>query len=126
MEIGDNIVAIIAIIVTIGLPVFLGIYLGIRANNHQHEERMAMIAQGLIPPSDEKPKDKKAKSLKMACILIGIGVGMFVGFMLPKILGLSEDEQGMVMGGSILFFFGLGFLTYYFIERKQNKIENNG
>jgi hypothetical protein len=70
-------------------------------------------------------------SLKAACLLIGIGLGLLVGFGIsfnsfPVGEVLSDNYQkdqlmGVIFGASVLFFSGLGLLIAFVIEMKLSK-----
>lgn len=117
-----NVVAIIAILSTIALPVGLGMYLAIRSANQKHVERMEMLKQGLMPPSDEKELTNRLKTLRTAILLICVGVGVGVGVTLVKILNLTEDEGFWVIAPLVLLFVGIAHLVYFSLSKKE--IEN--
>lgn len=70
-------------------------------------------------------------TLKIACLLLGIGLGLLVGF---SILQLNfpysqinidhyifRETQSVVYGASVLLFGGLGLLVAFLIELKHSK-----
>lgn len=73
-------------------------------------------------------------ALKAGCLLMGIGIGMLVGFFICRgyIDGFgtenSEIPRGlisMVNGASILIFGGIGLLVAFFLELKYSKKKGN-
>lgn len=118
-----NVVAIIAILSTIALPIGLGMYLAMRSANQKHVERMEMLKQGLMPPSEEKEVTNRLKTLRTAILLIGVGAGVGVGVLLVKTLNLNEDEGFWAIAPTVLFFLGIAHLVYFSLSKKeiQNK-----
>ncbi len=117
-EIVENLVGIVAILSAVALPIGLGMYLAIRSNNQKHKERMELIKQGLMPPSDEKTPPNRLKTLRNAVLLIGIGLGLVVGLLISKAMYLDEDNAFWVVAPSILFFLGASFLVYFKLSKK--------
>lgn len=117
----EDLTAIIAILSTIALPIGFGMYLGLRANNQKHIERMEMIKQGIIPPDNVDTDTKKNKSLRNGLLFVGMGVGFIVGLIVIKVMNLNEDEGFMVLGASFLLFFGLAYLVYFKIVGNKEK-----
>jgi hypothetical protein len=72
-------------------------------------------------------------TLKIACLLLGVGLGLLAGFALTQSLGLNElaarsndnwhlrDTVGVVYGASVLLFGGLGLLIAFILEMKYSK-----
>lgn len=114
----DNIVAIIAILSAVALPIGLGMYIGIRSMNQKHIERMEMLKQGLMPPEEGKETPNRAKTLKKAISFIGLGVGLAVGLSIFNFMKLDEDAAPFVIGTCILLFLGISYLIYFFLSKK--------
>lgn len=73
-------------------------------------------------------------SLKAGCLLMGVGLGLLVGFIIctSAIAGYNmghdmdwgvRDTAGIVYGASVLIFGGLGLITAFLIEMKYSKKE---
>jgi len=69
-------------------------------------------------------------ALKVACLLIGIGLGLLVGFFICQkfVYGHwgqwvqnSQEISGIVYGSCLLLFGGLGLLIAFLIEMKYRK-----
>jgi hypothetical protein len=72
-------------------------------------------------------------TLKAGCLLMGIGLGLLVGFLIciSAIRGYNlgsdtinwgvRDTAGIVYGASVLIFGGLGLITAFIIEMKYSK-----
>jgi len=74
----------------------------------------------------------KFTSLKVGCLLLGVGVGLLVGFMIGQYyygeLMNKEDVPyfvretiGVIYGSSVLLFGGLGLLISFLVEVKLRK-----
>ncbi|BEG99542.1 DUF6249 domain-containing protein [Bacteroides sedimenti] len=73
-------------------------------------------------------------SLKAGCLLMGVGLGLLVGFIIctSTITGYNmghdidwgvRDTAGIVYGASVLIFGGLGLITAFLIEMQYSKKE---
>ncbi|KAA6350946.1 hypothetical protein EZS27_001643 [termite gut metagenome] len=78
-------------------------------------------------------------SLKVGCLLMGIGLGLFIGFWIDiytrssfsyliakGVMDNWEIKQisGVAYGASVLFFGGAGLIVAFIIERKKKKGED--
>lgn len=117
----DDIIGIIAILCTIALPIAFGMTLGLISIKSEHRERMGLINQGIIPPErlKRKPNPNRYVSLRNGILLVAIGVGIIVGFVSANNLALGEYSEFWVIAASIVFFLGVGFLTYFLITRNM-------
>lgn len=67
-------------------------------------------------------------ALKVGCLLIGLGLGLLVGFVIcasyiPDYVGSSHswetrEVSGLIYGASVLLFGGIGLITAFLIEMK--------
>ena len=74
-------------------------------------------------------------ALKGGCLMLGIGLGLLIGFMIcwsfiPDYLQSernwnSREIAGIVYGANVLLFGGLGLITAFLIELKLNKKKDN-
>lgn len=114
-------VPIIAILCTIGLPVGFGMYLGLTSIRAEHKERMDLIRQGIIPPERMKKKanPNRLVSLRNGIVLIALGIGIIVGFLCSEYLTIGQDNEFWIIGASVVFFLGLGFLAYFLVTQKM-------
>ncbi|MTI21824.1 hypothetical protein E1176_12400 [Fulvivirga sp. RKSG066] len=105
------IVALVGIVITI-------IYL----RRYKNEERMAMIEKGLNPGDLDLKSltDQKTSAiwpLRSALLLMGIGVGLFIGYFLD-----AQTRMEEVAYFSMLFLFGgIGLAISYMIEERKLK-----
>jgi len=70
-------------------------------------------------------------TLKIACLLLGVGLGLLVGFFIAiNTVGFYFDNNdqwrysqtvGVIYGASVLLFGGLGLLVSFLIEMKNSK-----
>lgn len=109
---------------TVGLLVPLGlfamifgiVYLGITARNR---ERMAMIEKGADPALFEaKKKASGGGIMKFGMFLLGIGLGIVVGYFLSSSAGM---EAGAAYPAMIALFGGLALIASHILQRKQDK-----
>lgn len=116
------------------------------------KERILMIEKISAMDCDNMPKHPlkikgylhtgSGSALKGACLLIGLGVGLLLGFMFMYLLferpGMMhgdvtpdfvrqikdyEDVRFMIIAASVLIFGGIGLLASFFLERKLEKEE---
>ena len=77
-----------------------------------------MLEKGVDPKTFyPKPTANKYSSLKWSLLLISVSIGLFFASILEKDLELEEGAQFAM----VLFFGGLGLLTYFFIVRKNDE-----
>jgi hypothetical protein len=87
---------------------------------YSNMERMAMIERGMNP-SDLKTDFNQLKRrqrdphrfLRIACALVGVGIGLFVGNILRSIEFLN---RGGIVAGLVCIFGGVGLLVGYFVQ----------
>lgn len=88
-----------------------------------NKERMAMIEKGIdIGTATAQPQPYK--NLKWGLLLIGVGVGLFIAFVLDHtIFDIANDpnrEQNVPIYFSLIAVFGgLGLFVSYLIEKKE-------
>ncbi len=102
----------------------------------RRKERMAIIEKldfskgGLQSPIDLNLGGRdKFNSLKFACLLLGLGAGLLVGFLISINTNLSSidtyldnrDMTALVIGSCILLFGGLGLLASFILEQMLGK-----
>ena len=83
----------------------------------ENEERMAMIDKGMNP-KDMKVVRNTSFPLRFSLLMIGVGVGLFVGYILDSITYMDEVayfSMSFIWGG-------VGMGLSYVIEEKKNKI----
>ncbi len=72
-------------------------------------------------------------SLKLGCLLVGMGLGIFVGYVIcattiPDYMNLQGDYwrldrfASLVYGASVLFFGGVGLIVAFIVELKNKKL----
>jgi len=69
-------------------------------------------------------------TLKVACLMLGVGLGLLIGFILSQYFGLNVLEgnnyhmrelAGVIYGSSVLFVGGIGLLVAFILEMKFSK-----
>jgi hypothetical protein len=84
---------------------------------YENEERMAMIDKGVSPDMFVKKLRDTSVSLRFSLLMIGVGLGILLGYFLDRQFGM--DEVGYF---SMLFIFGgIGLGAAYVIE--ENKLK---
>jgi len=88
-----------------------------------NKERMAMIEKG-IDIGNIKAQPQPYKNLKWGLLLIGVGLGLFIAFVLDHTLfevaqGLNKDRNVPIYFSLIAIFGGLGLFISYLIEKKE-------
>ncbi len=122
----ENLIPLLAIICVIGLPVVTGLVLGIQWIQARNKERMGLINQGIIPP--DSPKRRRSTpnqlvSLRNGIVLIALGIGIIVGFLCSEHLAFGHGSTFWVTGASVVFFLGVGYLTYFLVVQKMSHLE---
>lgn len=121
-------IPIVAILSTIALPIVTALVLILKKLNADHNERMALINQGIIPPNEPKKKTNPNRmvSLRNGIILAALGIGIIVGFLCSQYLVIGEENKFWIMSASIVFFLGVGYLVYFLATRnmpRESQIE---
>jgi len=87
----------------------------------RNKERLAMIEKGADASLFERKGMKFSIAkfiLNLALLLMGIGLGIFTGYIMAEVFDFHDD----VAITSMLFFFGgLGLIAGFFITRKLEK-----
>lgn len=109
MNAGEVLIPLIIFAVIFGI-----VFVIISARNR---ERMAMIEKG-VNPKDFMSGPRQSNPyiiLKWALLLVGLGLGIFVGSMIETYSAIQEEPAYF---GSALFFGGLGLVLAFFISKK--------
>jgi hypothetical protein len=117
----EELIPIIAILCTIGLPIATGLVIGLTSVKNAHKERMGLINQGIIPPNRTKTKSNPNRfvSLRNGIVLVALGIGIIVGFLCSEYLVIGQNNEFWITGASVVFFLGLGYLVYFLIMQKM-------
>ena len=120
-DVMGELIPIIAIICTIGLPIIAGWILGSQWIKSRHAERMGLINQGIIPPDSPRKKSdpNRLVSLRNGIVLIALGIGIMVGFLCSEYLVIGQGNEFWVTGASVVFFLGVGYLVYFLIVQRM-------
>lgn len=110
----EHIAIFIPIISVISIVVMI-IYL----RRFENEERMAMIDKGMNP-SDIRRTRNTSFPLRSALLLIGVGVGLFLGYFLDENTRMEE----VAYFSMLLICGGIGLGISYIIEEKKIKEEH--
>ncbi|MDO1445045.1 hypothetical protein Q0590_02225 [Rhodocytophaga aerolata] len=85
----------------------------------ENDERMAMINKG-IDFGTKRRRVSAIGTLRLALLAIGISIGLLVGNILEVNISIREEIAYFSM---VLLFGGLGLLTSYIIQLKQEEKE---
>ena len=85
----------------------------------RNRERMALIEKG-INPLEFKPKSNTYGILKWALLLVGVGLGLFLGSLLDAYTDIPDEP---VYFAGALIFGGLGLAIAFMISRKSEEKE---
>jgi hypothetical protein len=112
-------IPIVSILSAVALPIVTALVLILRKLNADHNERMALINQGIIPPNEPKKKTNPNRlvALRNGIILATLGVGIIVGFLCSQYLVIGEENKFWITSASIVFFLGVGYLVYFLVTR---------
>ena len=85
-------------------------------------ERMAMIERGM-DPRRYKSQSAPYQNLKWGLLLIGSGFGLFVAFLLDRLVFKIDypDDNPAIYFSLIAIFGGLGLFASYRIEKKETE-----
>ncbi|MCK9343008.1 MAG: hypothetical protein M0P33_03760 [Massilibacteroides sp.] len=93
---------------------------------NRHQEKMAMIEKGITLVEPERPMRKvnRYATLEYALVMIGLGLGAFIGIWIVPYLPQQSFWNQFVFPGIIILFGGLGFLAYFFLSLRFMNKEN--
>jgi len=111
----EEITGLIAVIGVFG-GIILSLYFYFRARN---KERMAMIEKGMELKFNRRV-NKPIRTLKTGIFLIGIALGIFIGYLVGSNTDVNEVVSFFVM---ILLFGGIALSLNYILELKLKKYE---
>lgn len=106
----------ILITMVVFAAIFGVVYIIITAQNRQ---RMAMIEKG-VNPQDFMTKRKVSiyGVLKWALLLVGVGLGLFIGSLMETYTEIPEEPAYFA---AALFFGGLGLAAAFLIQKNAKK-----
>jgi hypothetical protein len=110
------------VVLSLGIG-FWWIYWSYRKKGLQYQERHLMIERGLTPPLDlptEKRMSTPEDALRRGTVMLFLGVGLGVAYIV--LANSGGDGPPPWLAGSaagIVGLLGLGYLTYYFIARRN-------
>ena len=86
----------------------------------RNRERMAMIEKG-VDPKDflSKPKSSMYTTLRWALLLVGVGLGLFLGSVLETYTRVPEEPAYF---GSALFFGGIGLAIAFLLQKNSENV----
>lgn len=117
-DIIGELIPLTAIVMGIGVA-FWRMYLDHQRRKLQYEERRLMIERGMTPPPlpPEIPRRSLESSLRNGIILLSLGLGFAVAYVLGQ--GGDRAGNGFGIAAPLFIMLGLGYLVYYTIARKH-------
>ena len=120
---------LVAIILSLGIPIVAivsGVVSSVKKKKLETELRRVIVenhtdldvARALI--EEQEKKSSKFGSLRGACVLIGLGIGAFVNFLLNVPM---NGPRGIYFWVVLAFGVGLGLLASFIVEQKLKKQE---
>ncbi|MBI2793511.1 MAG: hypothetical protein HYX66_02540 [Ignavibacteria bacterium] len=112
--------------VTIFVPIIaiVSVFLFLwRASENKRKVRLTMIEKGMDPSLLEVPRDEsshKYGALRWGMLLLGAGLGLFIGFTLNELVIHEQHSMYMVVSCTLLFT-GLGLVIYHQLASKLEK-----
>lgn len=107
------------------MPLLFGAIFGVVYLHYstRNKERLALIEKGLDAGIFNQGKSKPAPIWKIlflntALVMIGVGLGIFIGAVLSTNLGIAED---VAYPGTIFTLAGIGLLMGYKMSTKEEK-----
>lgn len=110
-------IPIIAIISIFALPIITALILIFKKISSTHKERMGLIEQGIIPPEESNKKRERTPnryvSLRNGIVLIFLGVGLIVGFLITSNLSIGNTSPFFFIVATTVLFLGIGYALFY-------------
>ena len=122
----EGIIAMLALLLAVGLPILTTLLIGLESVKSKHREKMGLINQGIIPPDTVKVKSNPNRyvSLRNGIVLISLGVGLFVGYFASLKLATQDNQVFYIMASTVVLFLGVGYLAYFVVTRKSATLDN--
>lgn len=118
------IVAIIAVICAVGLPVIAAWVIFVQRIRSRHEERMEMIKSGVVLEEPVKPEKSPNRypALRNGIFMIGLALGIMVAIWTGPIMNVG-DWFDLTIPTMAVLFGGIAFVIYFFLARSIQKKE---
>ena len=127
MESGETLVAVLAIICAIGLPVVMTIFICYWVLTGKHKERMAMIERGIVPEEALRTKANPNRyiALRNGMLMASLAIGALIGILIESCFTFTNEWHWLLVPMITVLFGGIGFVGYFFLshhlEQKEAK-----
>jgi len=111
-------VAIVAVICAVGLPVVTAWVIFVQLIRSRHEERMEMIKNGVILEEPAKPEKNPNRypALRNGIFMIGLALGIIVAIWMGPVMNVG-DWFDLTIPTMAILFGGIAFVVYFFLAR---------
>jgi len=116
------ILSVIATICFVVIPIFLIAYLIYKHVNSNKKVRLELARQGIVPPmqsASPKPAPDKHRTLRNACLCIGIGLGLIIGIIILSLKEFDDFMKFLIIGSSTMLFLGFSYFGYFFAVKDK-------
>ena len=125
----DSLVAVVAVLSIFALPLIVALIILVKKIGSSHRERLGLIEQGIIPPNESKRKSNpnRYRSLRNGVILIALGIGILVSFLLNNYIETNHSE--LLTIAPIILFLGIGYVAFFLMTKRNatnttNRLDN--
>lgn len=114
-----NLSDVLSVVIILGIIPLAIIVTIVFFSQIKHKERMAMIEKGLETSLPDKKESPFQDVLMWGLLSVGIGLGLFIGYLL---LATALFKDDMILGIMSILFGGIGLIIYYvYKNRTKNK-----
>ncbi len=117
-----ELIEFIAIILIFGLIPAIIVFIFYTINKNRHIEKLSLIEKGLDIYASQKGINPLQRVLMWALLLIGVGHGLFVGYILSLVTAFEEDKIVPIMA---VLFGGIGLIVYYIYRKRTETRETD-
>ncbi len=116
----NGLIGLVAVLLIFGGTPTLIILIYYFGRSAKHKERMALIEKGMDPAVYMKEEAPYYNALMWGMLILGIGLGSFLGYILYAYAGMGEEYMIPSMS---LIFGGLGLIAYYAHRKAAAKLK---
>lgn len=110
-------IPIMGIVFIIGLPIIGGMVLFYMFIKSRHDERMALIQNGMNIQEFKPERPNRYSALRTGMLMIGLAVGLLVGIWVCPYVPVVNEWSDIVIPAMMILFGGIAFVVYFFLSR---------